>query len=597
MTAPTINLENLEQLISQPEEHFVDLTTLEVTEDAEKWTFKGLALPWETIYKRWGLETKFKKDCEILAPPKGIKAYFKHKDVIGKLTRTWNEKDGWWVEGFISKTSLGADVRQLMKDEVCEELSISYYGIEYTVDEESRVITLSKIYVNETSITDDAQYKETIITDVLEQRKENNMTQAPPVAPENGATLENNENGGSVQPDIPTSDQLNGFSEDQRRIISLEIQGAMDKLTLPAQPRIRKIDKLSAGAVLKAIVVHKDKQVIQELQEMWDQDYADAETGDQLAYTGVTSTSTVQNEGWVGDKTRLIDSAATLRNFFRKEALPKGTDVISYAELLTNTMNPRRSGTYPGGGAGYAQQAAEGDDLKYGKISMQKRTADVHTFGGYTQITRQTIELGSINYLDRALDAQAIALGMVLDYEMEDQFVALHTAQSANAVALPSNNITNWIRAVVRGAKKFKLQGLSLDGVICGDDVFEDLVALAASDGRGIVRTYGDGVNNIGEASPAGLAGVILGLPIIVDPTFTESGNDGLAAFANRNAIVQYANGVTRLQDENIINLSKDFSIYQYQALANEIPTGVVPITIGAEESSEESSSEESSSE
>ena len=34
------------------------------------------------------------------------------------------------------------------------------------------------------------------------------------------------------------------------------------------------------------------------------------------------------------------------------------------------------------------------------------------------------------------------------------------------------------------------------------------------------------------------------------------------------------------LQDENVLNLSKDFSVYRYGAVADEIPAGVVPVKI-----------------
>ena len=50
------------------------------------------------------------------------------------------------------------------------------------------------------------------------------------------------------------------------------------------------------------------------------------------------------------------------------------------------------------------------------------------------------------------------------------------------------------------------------------------------------------------------------------------------SAFVNSNAIRFYTSPIVRLQDENIINLSKDFSVYTYAAIADEIPAAVVPV-------------------
>lgn len=56
------------------------------------------------------------------------------------------------------------------------------------------------------------------------------------------------------------------------------------------------------------------------------------------------------------------------------------------------------------------------------------------------------------------------------------------------------------------------------------------------------------------------------------------TGASAAGAFANSRALRSYVAPVTRLQDENIINLSKQYSVYNYAAFAPEIPAALVPI-------------------
>src|SRR5690606_2251814 len=54
------------------------------------------------------------------------------------------------------------------------------------------------------------------------------------------------------------------------------------------------------------------------------------------------------------------------------------------------------------------------------------------------------------------------------------------------------------------------------------------------------------------------------------------------AYFVNSRAIRQYDSALISLQDENIINLSKDFSVYRYGAIATEMPQLIVPVKLAA---------------
>jgi hypothetical protein len=91
----------------------------------------------------------------------------------------------------------------------------------------------------------------------------------------------------------------------------------------------------------------------------------------------------------------------------------------------------------------------------------------------------------------------------------------------------------------------------------------------------------GAGSNNVGSINVTGLGGSLASVTVVVDPKLSA----GDVAFVNRSAIREYTSPVVRLQDENIINLSKDFSVYMYSAVATEIPAGIVAVVDSEDES------------
>jgi hypothetical protein len=104
-------------------------------------------------------------------------------------------------------------------------------------------------------------------------------------------------------------------------------------------------------------------------------------------------------------------------------------------------------------------------------------------------------------------------------------------------------------------------------------------MALEGADGRPLLIVQGNaGFNTVGQISPLALGGSFAGLTVAVDTTL--SGDK--AAFVNSNAIRLYSSPTVSLTDDNIINLSRDYSVYQYAALAVEAPEGILPVVIDA---------------
>ena len=97
------------------------------------------------------------------------------------------------------------------------------------------------------------------------------------------------------------------------------------------------------------------------------------------------------------------------------------------------------------------------------------------------------------------------------------------------------------------------------------------------------MRATENPTNTIGTTNAKALTGVILDVPVTCNlrATAGELGAGIVGAFYNSEAIRTYETPLVQLQDENIVNLSKQFSVYRYGAVATEIPTGLVPLKIG----------------
>jgi hypothetical protein len=303
------------------------------------------------------------------------------------------------------------------------------------------------------------------------------------------------------------------------------------------------VDTRSAGEVLKAIAKNDENTI--------------------RTYTGGTTADAVVMNGWVGDLTRIIDEAAVLRGVFSTGTLPGEGNYVEYAQLKSNSMD-------------IDVQASEGDDLVFGKIEQELKTAPVKTLGGYTTLSRQEIERSSINILDASLRAQAIQVGKALNAQFRAKYSAAVAAQvtADNTVVVPANGTyADWLNAIIDATVKFQNQGLSLDALVVDAATFKKLAALEGADGRPVLLVTGNGTNNVGSINITGLGGSVASVTVVVDPAL-----DGDVAFVNRNALRQFNSPVVRLQDENIINLSKDFSVYLYSAIADEIPSAIVPV-------------------
>lgn len=493
-------------------------------------TVSGIAVPYgdEIEYTRGYFETVAPGafNPETNGP---VKLFWSHRDVIGTVTEAHNTPEGLEITARISETSLGNDAYALARDGAIDRFSIGFVPLasDTTRDEDGNThVVHTSIAVREVSLVPFPAYNNAVVTEVRstpEPVKETPMTDTM----------------------SPVFDEIN------ERMASLEQAFAAAAAPAPAPA----VDTRSAGEVLKALVSGDENET--------------------RAYNGTVSSAdgTMTRPTWIGDLTRLVDSVNPLKALFQTGPLPPDGLNLEFTELATNTIAVNA-------------QASEGDDLQIGKISTREKTTPVKTFGGYTQLTRQAIERTRVNLLQVHLNGMALAAGQASANYFASVFAA--TVQGRATSALTSTKTASsltWsdiVGLTVDAAAAFQDAGLPLDGLIVDKATFKALAALTASDGRPLMSVSGTGANTVGEFNPARLTGDVVGIKItpnlMAKPD--ELGTKVVGAFYSSLAMRTYETPVAQLQDENILNLSKAFSVYRYQAVAAEIPTGLVPLKL-----------------
>lgn len=489
----------------------------EARADVETRTITGIAVPYGSTADIGSYKERFAPGA--ITDITDTKLFYGHSEPIGKVTIGRETDAGYEITAKVSDTARGNEVLTLMRDGVLNKFSVGFVPLESERDGDTVVRT--KAALKEVSVVPFPAYEQANITEVREE----SLTQTEQETPNMAENIEFDVR--AVQDEVA------------------ELRRTIEASMAPTTEIAHVASYRSAGELLKA-VASGDEDAIR-------------------TYSGATTADSVVKDAWVGDLTRIVDEAAILRNVFGTAALPGSGNYIEYAVLATDTTV-------------VADQGGEGNDLGYGQITLTTATEPVKTLGGYISLSRQAIERSSVNYLDHALRAQASAAGKALNSITRTAYTDAVAAQitAADVVLIPATPTYNdWLATITDAAVLFQNRGLSLDALIVDTATFKSLAALQGSDGRPVLLVTGAGTNNVGSINITGLAGSLANVPVILDPALS-----GEIAFVNSNAIRVYGSPIVRLQDENIINLSKDFSLYTYAAVATEIPGGIIPVVV-----------------
>lgn len=501
-------------------------------------TIEGLAVPYER-------ETKLGSGyyetiaADAYQPDGGVghvKLLWRHGEVIGVGTAT-SGPDGVTIHARLSQTSAGDDAYQLVKDCAVDSLSIGFIPLEYeeTWDDDDNLHVRQKLIdIKEVSLVPWPAYDDAKVTKVREK------TQREETSKMDNDTLQN-------------------------ELLRLRISVNELRTTVAAPQAVPTVDRRCAAEIVKALVAG-DSQTLEDVNSI-----------QARAWSGTTSAADPVATGphWVADLTRIYDQPDALKPLFAVGDLPAEGMRVDHTYLKTNSVTVNK-------------QASEGDDLTLGKVELQGASTPVGTYGGYTSLSRQTIERASVNILQRHLEAMAVAAGAASRKALAAAWAkGLKDQEAASLVSTKAASALTWAdlsALVVDAAAYFAAQNLPLDGLVVNKATFKALAALTAGD-RPLLAVGSDGSNTAGGMNLVGISGDLAGLKIVCDLN-AESTNVAtvqkcVGGFYTRDAIRIYESGLVQLQATQVINLTDNYSIYRYAAYANEIQGGVLPLKLG----------------
>lgn len=504
--------------------------------DTEKREFTGIGVPYgEVIEHFFGRETFEAGSVEL--DPAGARVLFQHGEPIGLITHSEETPEGFRVTGKISATRTGDEAMTLLRDGVIRSLSIGFEPTEWHDAENVRHWT--KVQAREFSLVTFPAYDGAAVESIREQH---NTTKEHPMAATD--TLTRGEFDAAIAP-------LQAELEDTKRA-ALQAAGN----SAPKAPSIATQFR-TIGDFAKALA-RGDEDATQFHREYYDR-----------AYTGGTTADTVMKDSFLGDQTRLLTERRPIINQFTTGPLPADGLTVDYVVLGEDTTK-------------VAKQAGEGADLPFGKLTKKLEHASIDTYGGAVELSRQEIERASVEILNTTLDALSLRYARVTNAAVK----GVYTAQIAAHLAAGGTNVVNvadptdpfdFLDSIVDAADIFEDRGYGISRLDVSKSVFKKLLRLATPD-RLLTDVNGSNGNTVQSLDLGSITGNLAGIRVNL---LTGTGTEDIAAFVDPVAIKTLESGVGSLQDENIINLTKDFSIYGYMASFVQFPDAILPLKFG----------------
>ncbi|CAB4142637.1 Phage major capsid protein, HK97 [uncultured Caudovirales phage] len=262
----------------------------------------------------------------------------------------------------------------------------------------------------------------------------------------------------------------------------------------------------------------------------------------------------------------LINTNRPALSVFSRAALPAAGLTVEYAQVSANTI-------------AVGVQDPENEALSFGNLTIDSVSANVITYGGYTELSRQSIERSTVNYLDTTLMALSIAYANATNAAFVAKVQGLDYTGKVFDVSAGTS------AALIAGLTDastyiFKNSGLRPEAIVVGTTAYKFLLSVQGEDGRPVVLVNGNGFNNIGSANVPGLSGQIMGLPIIVDPAMTAT----KAYVANSRALqtLESAGSPARLSSSDITTLTDSVSVYGFMAITVPFAKAIVELDVVA---------------
>jgi hypothetical protein len=272
----------------------------------------------------------------------------------------------------------------------------------------------------------------------------------------------------------------------------------------------------------------------------------------EFARTASTSADAAVVAPWFGYINTLIANNRPTVSAFSRAALPATGLTVEYSKIDANTL-------------AVGQQDPENEALSFGNLTFETVSTPVKTYGGYTSFSRQYVERSQVNTLDQVFQGLALAYAGATNGALVTALAALD--YNGKEFDADGGTAASLATGIANGAAYiFTNTGLRPEFILTGTSGYVQLATIAAGDGRPVLLSDGNGINNIGTANIPGLAGSVFGLPIIVDPAIGAN----VVYMANSAAVItmESAGAPVRLTDGDITTLTDSVSVYGYMAIA-----------------------------
>ena len=509
----------------------VDGITLREQADGDGLTLAGIAVPFNTEYELFdGYREVIDPDCDF--GERNVKLAREHGELIGRITEQTREPDGLHITARIADTPQGREVADLVREGVYDAFSIGFKPISNNVEQRDDGVTVvhrTAVELFEVSVTGIPAYTGAQITG---QRH-----------------LDNQE--GTTMTDTTTElAQLRDEMHDELRGIKSTLAHLDDTTaTSPAGGMYR-----TAGDYLKALAAG-DEQAREFMTATRDL---------------ITTADTGDNVTWIADDLKLIQLRRKVMGLLTHAALPPKGMTMEYNVVATDTTAT-------------AKQANEGDALTFGKVTFGTKTADINTYGGYTTLSRQTIERSTVAVLNTALRALTNSYAKATELAVRAELYALIKAQrdaasNANkidaaktAAAMTPND---WASLILDAAELTDERNTSLGTLAVSTDVAKALIALTDTGSR-FLDISGKGNDTLGSFDLTGVVGDLMRVPVHILP----GAEANTAVFLDPSAVTVWeSGGPTQLTDGDAIHLTESYSVYGYMAVGATDPNAMLPI-------------------
>ena len=509
----------------------VDGITLREQADGDGLTLAGIAVPFNTEYELFdGYREVIDPDCDF--GERNVKLAREHGELIGRITEQTREPDGLHITARIADTPQGREVADLVREGVYDAFSIGFKPISNNVEQRDDGVTVvhrTAVELFEVSVTGIPAYTGAQIT---------------------GQRHIDNQEGTTMTDTTTELAQLRDEMHDELRAIKSSLAHLDDTTaTSPAGGMYR-----TAGDYLKALAAG-DEQAREFMTATRDL---------------ITTADTGDNVTWIADDLKLIQLRRKVMGLLTHAALPPKGMTMEYNVVATDTTAT-------------AKQANEGDALTFGKVTFGTKTADINTYGGYTTLSRQTIERSTVAVLNTALRALTNSYAKATELAVRADLYALiksqrDAASNANKIdaakAAAAMTPNDWASLILDAAELTDERNTSLGTLAVSKDVAKALIALTDTGSR-FLDISGKGNDTLGSFDLTGVVGDLMRVPVHILP----GAEANTAVFLDPSAVTVWeSGGPTQLTDGDAIHLTESYSVYGYLAIGATDPNEMLPI-------------------